>query len=100
MLRESSPIVLFEINEVEIINGTTKAKELLYENGYSHFYSLEDMAPFATYSKRFSKLLNALSVLVFGKKLRGKLIPKRLDGKLQNKGYRMMVASKQSLPFS
>lgn len=91
-LKESSPIVLFEINETEIVDGTTKAKELLYENGYSNFYSLEDVSPFATRAKRISKLLNAFSVLLFGKKLRGKLIPKRLDGTLQTKGYRMMVA--------
>jgi len=99
-LKESSPIVLFEINETEIVDGTTKAKELLYENGYSNFYSLEDVSPFATRAKRISKLLNAFSVLLFGKKLRGKLIPKRLDGTLQAKGYRMMVASKQALPFA
>ena len=99
-LKESSPIVLFEINETEIVDGTTKAKELLYENGYSNFYSLEDVSPFATRAKRISKLLNAFSVLLFGKKLRGKLIPKRLDGRLQTKGYRMMVASKQALPFT
>ena len=98
-LKVSSPVVLFEINESEIVNGTTKAKELLYECGYVNFYSLEDISLFATTSKRLSKLLNALSVLLFGKKLRGNLIPKSVDGKLRNKGYRMMVASKHRLPF-
>ena len=64
-----------------------------------NFYSLDDISLFATTSKRLSKLLNALSVLLFGKKLRGNLIPKSVDGKLKNKGYRMMVASKHRLPF-
>ena len=99
-LNKSSPVVLFEINEPEIVNGTTKAKELLYENGYTNFYSLEDKSPFATSSKRLSKLLNAFSVLFFGRKLRGNLIPRSLEGRLKNKGYRMMVASKHRLPFN
>ena len=98
-LRESSPIVLFEVNVPEIVNGTTKAKELLYENGYTNFYSLDDISPFATSAIRLSKLLNTFSVLLFGKKLRGRLIPRKVDGKLENKSYKMMVASKYSLPF-
>ena len=98
-LKESSAIVLFEINIPEIVNGTTKAKELLYENGYTNFYSLDDISPFATSAIRLSKLLNTFSVLLFGKKLRGRLIPRKVEGKLQNKSYKMMVASKYSLPF-
>tara|TARA_E500000178_G_scaffold309674_1_gene324225 strand:- start:474 stop:1025 length:552 start_codon:yes stop_codon:yes gene_type:complete len=98
-LKESSPLVLFEINVSEIVNGTTQAKELLYENGYTNFYSLDDISPFATSAIRLSKLLNTFSVLIFGKKLRGRLVPRKVDGKLQNKGYKMMVASKHSLPF-
>ena len=98
-LKESSALVLFEINETEIVDGTTKAKELLYENGYINFYSLEDLSPFATSAKRLSKLLNSISVLLLGRKLRGNLIPQKVDGKLQYKGYKMMVASKHSLPF-
>ena len=98
-LKDSSPLVLFEINEPEIVDGTTKAKELLCENGYKYFYSLEDVSPFATSAKRLSKLINSISVLLLGRKLRGNLIPQRVDGKLQNKGYKMMVASKHRLPF-
>jgi len=98
-LKESSPLVLFEINETEIVDGTTKAKEFLYENGYTNFYSLEDLSPFATSAKRLSKLVNSISVLLLGRKLRGNLIPQKVDGKLQYKGYKMMVASKHSLPF-
>ena len=98
-LKESSAIVLFEINVPEIVNGTTKAKEILYENGYTNFYSLDDISPFATSAIRLSKLLNTFSVLLFGKKLRGRLIPRKVEGKLQNKSYKMMVASKYSLPF-
>jgi len=98
-LKESSPLVLFEINETEIVDGTTKAKEFLYENGYTNFYSLEDLSPFATSAKRLSKLVNSISVLLLGRKLRGNLIPQKVYGKLQYKGYKMMVASKHSLPF-
>jgi len=71
----------------------------LYENGYTNFYSLDDISPFATSAIRLSKLLNTFSVLLFGKKLRGRLIPRKVDGKLENKSYKMMVASKYSLPF-
>lgn len=98
-LKESSPLVLFEINETEIVDGTTKAKELLYENGYTNFYSLEDISPFATSAKQLSKMINSISVLFLGRKLRGNLIPRKVEGKLQYKGYKMMVASKLSLPF-
>ncbi len=98
-LKESSPLILFEINIGEIENGSTKAKEFLYANGYTYFYHLKDVSLFADTKARLSKLINALSVLFFGKKLRGKLIPHRVKGKLNNKSYPLILASKDELPF-
>jgi FkbM family methyltransferase len=98
-LKESSPLILFEINVGEIKHGSTKAKEFLYANGYTYFYHLKDVSPFANTAVRLSKLINALSVLFFGKKLRGKLIPHRVKGKLKNKTYPLILASKYELPF-
>lgn len=98
-LKESSPLVLFEINIGEIKHGSTKAKEFLNANGYTYFYHLKDISPFANTAVRLSKLINALSVLFFGKKLRGKLIPHRVKGKLKNKNYSLILASKDELPF-
>ncbi len=98
-LKESSPLILFEINIGEIENGSTKAKEFLHANDYTYFYHLKDISPFANTSARLSKLTNALSVLFFGKKLRGKLIPKIVKGKLKNKSYPLMLASKDELLF-
>ena len=98
-LKESSPLILFEVNVGEIEHGSTKAKELLYDNGYTYFYDLKDVSPFANTVARLSKLINALSVLFFGKKLRGKLIPHRVKGKLNNKPYPLILASKDELPF-
>ena len=98
-LKESSPLVLFEINIGEIKHGSTKAKEFLNANGYTYFYHLKDISPFANTATRLSKLINALSVLFFGKKLRGKLIPHKVKGKLKNKNYPLILASKDELPF-
>ena len=98
-LKESSPLILFEINIGEIKNGSTKAKEFLKANNYNYFYHLKDISPFASTSARLSKLINALSVLFFGKKLRGKLIPHRIKGELKNKSYPLMLASKDELQF-
>lgn len=98
-LKESSPLVLFEINIGEIKHGSTKAKEFLNTNDYTYFYHLKDISPFANSAVRLSKLINALSVLFFGKKLRGKLVPHRIRGKLKNKNYSLMLASKDELPF-
>ena len=99
ILKESSPLILFEINVGEIEHGSTKAKEFLNANGYTYFYHLKDISPFANTAVRLSKLINALSVLFFGKKLRGKLIPHRVTGKLKNKNYSLILASKDELPF-
>ena len=98
-LKESSPLVLFEINIGEIKHGSTKAKEFLNTNDYTYFYHLKDISPFANTAVRLSKLINALSVLFFGKKLRGKLIPHRVKGKLKNKNYPLILASKDELSF-
>ena len=98
-LKESSPLVLFEINIGEIKHGSTKAKEFLNANGYTYFYHLKDISPFANTAVRLSKFINAFSVLFFGKKLRGKLIPHRVKGKLKNKNYSLVLASKEELPF-
>ena len=98
-LKESSPLILFEINIGEVENGSTKAKEFLHSNDYTYFYDLKDISPFANTSARLSKFINALSVLFFGKKLRGELIPHRVIGKLNNKSYPLILASKDELPF-
>ena len=98
-LKESSPLVLFEINIREIKHGSTKAKEFLNANDCTYFYHLKDVSLFADTKARLSKLINALSVLFFGKKLRGKLIPHRVKGKLNNKSYPLILASKDELPF-
>ena len=98
-LKESSSLILFEISIGEIENGSTKAKEFLKANNYNYFYHLKDVSPFANTSARLSKLINALSVLFFGKKLRGKLIPHKIKGKLKNKSYPLILASKDELPF-
>ena len=98
-LKESSPLILFEINIGEVENGSTKAKEFLHSNDYTYFYNLKDISPFANTSARLSKFINALSVLFFGKKLRGKLIPHTVKGQLKNKSYPLMLASKDELLF-
>ena len=99
ILRESSPLILFEINKGEIANGSTKAKDFLYANDYNYFYYFKDVSPFADTFPRLAKIINALSVLVLGKKLRGKLVLHRTKGKIKNKSYPLMLASKDELPF-
>ena len=99
ILRESSPLILFEINKGEIANGSTKAKDFLHANDYTYFYYFKDVSPFADTFPRLAKMINALSVLVLGKKLRGKLVLHRTKGKIKNKSYPLMLASKDELPF-
>lgn len=96
-LEESSPLILFEINKSEVKQGRNKTKDFLEQCGYSYFYYLKDNAPLVDLSTRLAKFISSLSVLLFSRKLRGKLKPSLLDGKLKNQKYSLIVASKTQL---
>lgn len=99
VLDASSPVILMEALKTDIVNGTTEAKKLLVEYGYTHFYEIAPKTPFPNINPTLLKAINSLAVFVTGSKLFGKLEAKAVAGDLPKHGCKLLVASKETIPF-
>lgn len=69
-LKKFNPVIMLEVLNDEIEDGSAKTLDLLKSLGYEHLYLPSNILNTATKGKRrFAKLLNALNVLLFGKRL-------------------------------
>lgn len=63
-IQKNKPIILFEQQENELINGSSKVIELLKELGYNHFLTIEEKTIFNFLSSR--RIRNFINTLVWG----------------------------------
>jgi len=96
-IRISKPVIVLEALPSEIENGTTKPIEFLRGEGYSHQYTLVDTAPFAKTKPNLAKLLNTLSVVFRGRKILENFDLEKLDSRLEDKQYAMIVLACEPL---
>jgi len=87
MLVKYSPIILFESQEKEIINGTSKVISFLKSKKYNKFYSIENYNK--NYINFFDKIIYTLKFIFVSRK---KYILRRKN--FQKKYYSLIIAQK------